>query len=162
MTLTHATHRSYLALFVFLLLVTGGGWLIGATNLPGSWYASLARPSFTPPNWLFAPVWTFLYFLIAVAGWRTYVRRPRSTEMALWVAQLVLNFCWSPVMFRMHAIGLALWVIGLLLLTIVVFVARQWSYDRIAAWLFAPYVAWVAFASLLNFSLYLLNGANPA
>ena len=157
-----AMNRNYLALVIYFLLVVGGGWLIGATNLPGSWYAALAKPSFNPPNWLFAPAWTVLYILIAVAGWRTYEARPRSAAMALWVAQLALNFSWSPVMFTMHAIGPALAVIGFLLLAILGFIARQWRHDRLAAWLFVPYAAWVAFAALLNYSLYLLNGAYPA
>ncbi len=157
-----AMKRNYLALVLFLLLVVGGGWLIGATNMPGSWYAALAKPPFNPPNWLFAPVWTILYILIAVAGWRSYEAQPRSAAMGLWVAQLVLNFCWSPVMFTRHEIGAAFAVVGLLLLAIIGFIARQWHHDRLAASLFVPYAAWVAFAALLNYSLYLLNGAHPA
>jgi translocator protein len=154
--------RSYLALVLWLLLVLGGGWLIGATNLPGDWYEALIKPSFNPPNWLFPPVWTVLYILIAIAGWRTYGAQPRSAAMGLWIAQLALNFCWSPLMFTMHAIGPALAVISLLFLAILGFVARQWRHDRLAAFLFVPYAVWVAFALLLNYSLYVLNGAHPA
>jgi tryptophan-rich sensory protein len=157
MPLTRNIARNYSTLALFLLLVVGGGWLIGATNLPGNWYAALAKPSFNPPNWLFAPVWTALYCLIAIAGWRTYIMQRHTHAMGLWVAQLVLNFAWSPVMFTMHAIGPALAIIGLLSLTIAGFIARQWRHDRVTAWLFIPYAAWVAFASLLNYSLYRLN-----
>src|SRR4051794_28977474 len=78
---------------------------------PGEWYAALAKPSFNPPNWLFAPVWTVLYVLIAVAGWRTFERDQRGGPMKLWWAQLALNFLWSPVFFGAHRIGLALLII---------------------------------------------------
>lgn len=155
--MTLALKRHYPVLIFFLLLVVGGGWLIGATNLPGSWYAALNKPSFNPPNWLFPSAWTLLYILIAFAGWRTYKSQPRGTAMLLWVAQLVLNFCWSPVMFTMHAIGPALAVVSLLLLAILGFITFQWRSDRVASWLFVPYGAWVSFATLLNYSLYRLN-----
>jgi tryptophan-rich sensory protein len=71
-------------LIPFLVIVVGGGLLIGATNLPGAWYAGLAKPSFTPPAWLFAPAWTILYVLMAIAGWRTFQRSPRSLAMGFW------------------------------------------------------------------------------
>ena len=125
MAFLHAERNRYPALACFLLLVVGGGWLIGATNLPGSWYAGLAKPSFNPPNWIFGPVWTVLYVLIAIAGWRTFTRNPRGLGMALWVAQLLVNFCWSPVMFTLHAIGAALAIISLMLILILGFIARQ-------------------------------------
>ena len=153
------TSRTLSALLLFFILVVGGGWGIGATNLPGGWYAGLSKPFFNPPNWLFAPVWTVLYVLIAFGGWRTFADQPKSPARALWCVQLALNFLWSPVMFTGHAIGAALGVITLLLLSVVGFVAVQWHRDRIAAVLFIPYLAWVAFAWLLNFSLYRLNGS---
>jgi benzodiazapine receptor len=65
-------NRSILHLIVFLVLVVGGGWIIGATNLPGPWYGALTKPPFNPPNALFPIAWTVLYVLIAIAGWRTY------------------------------------------------------------------------------------------
>jgi tryptophan-rich sensory protein len=145
------------SLILFLVLVVGGGLAIGYLTAPGQWYASLAKPSFNPPNWVFAPVWTVLYILIAVAGWRTFVRDHASVRMKLWWGQLVLNFIWSPVFFAAHQIGIALLVIVLLLAVIIAFVAASWREDRIAAWLFAPYAAWVAFASVLNASIFALN-----
>jgi translocator protein len=85
--------------------VVGGGLLIGATNLPGSRYAEHAKPWFNPPNWIFAPAWTILYVLLAIAGWRTFQSARRSLAMGFWYVQLALNFVWSPVMFTLHAIG---------------------------------------------------------
>jgi tryptophan-rich sensory protein len=144
-------------LTLFLLLVVGGGLAIGFLTAPGEWYAGLAKPPFNPPNWVFAPVWTVLYVLIAVAGWRTFESDRSSWTMKLWWAQLVLNFLWSPVFFAAHRIGLALLVILLLLAAILAFLVMSWRQSRVAAWLFAPYAAWVAFAAVLNGSIWLLN-----
>ena len=144
-------------LTLFLLLVVGGSLAIGFLTAPGEWYAGLAKPPFNPPNWVFAPVWTVLYVLIAVAGWRTFERDRSGWAMKLWWAQLVLNFLWSPVFFGAHRIGLALLVILLLLAAILAFLVMSWSQNRVAAWLFAPYAAWVAFAAVLNGSIWLLN-----
>ena len=104
----------WFSLLGFLLLVTGGGLAIGYFTAPSEWYAGLAKPSFNPPGWIFGPVWTVLYILIAVAGWRTFERDRRSWPMRLWWAQLVLNFLWPPVFFAAHRIGLALVVILLM------------------------------------------------
>jgi tryptophan-rich sensory protein len=142
---------------LFLFLVAGGGIAIGFVTAPGEWYAGLAKPSFNPPNWVFAPVWTVLYVLIAGAGWRTFEQQRHSRAMKVWWTQFALNFLWSPVFFGAHWIGLALLIILLLLVSILAFIALSWRPDRIAAWLFVPYAAWVAFASLLNESILFLN-----
>ncbi|MEP7174110.1 MAG: TspO/MBR family protein, partial [Aestuariivirga sp.] len=97
-----------LSLFYFLTLVVGCGLMIGFITAPGVWYAQLVKPTFNPPSWLFAPVWTALYILIAIAGWRTWQRNRAGWPMKLWWAQLLLNFLWSPVFFSAHRIDLAL------------------------------------------------------
>lgn len=86
-------------LVLFLVLVVGGGVLIGTATVPGEWYEALAKPAFNPPNWIFAPVWTILYVMIAVAGWRVWTRTHTAGAMAIWWLQLGLNFLWSPVFF---------------------------------------------------------------
>lgn len=149
------SHRPSLALF--LVLVVGGGLAIGYLTAPGAWYAQLAKPAFTPPGWIFGPVWTAIYALIAVAGWRAWRRDRGGWPMRLWWAQLGLNFLWSPVFFSAHQIGLALVVVLLLLGAIVAFIITSLAQDRVAAWLFVPYAAWVAFASVLNASIFALN-----
>ena len=149
-------HR-YLTLALFIALVLGGGTLIGLMTLPGEWYAGLAKPPFNPPNWIFAPVWTLLYIMVAVAGWRTLQRGPRSAAMAVWFIQLALNFVWSPVFFGAHRIGAALVIVAALLATIIAFIVICWPRDRAVALLFTPYAAWVAFATLLNGALWYLN-----
>ena len=149
-------HR-YLSLALFLLIVFGGGLAIGYATLPGDWYAGLAKPAFNPPNWVFAPAWSLLYICIALAGWRIWRADESAPLKPLWIGQLILNFLWSPVFFGRHLPGPALVVILALLATILVFIARAWDRDRIAAWLFIPYAAWVAFASLLNAAIVRLN-----
>jgi tryptophan-rich sensory protein len=147
----------WLLLILFLVLVLGGGLALGGLTVPGGWYAGLAKPSFNPAAWLFGPVWTVLYVLIAFAGWRVWQRDRSGWPMRLWWAQMALNFLWTPVYFGAHQIGLALVVILLMLAAILAFIVTAWRLDRVAAWLFAPYAAWVAFASLLNGSIWMLN-----
>lgn len=148
----------YLPLLLFLVVTVGGGLLIGATNAPDPWYAALDKPPFNPPDWLFAPVWSILYVAVAVAGWRIW-RLDDTTggAMTAWWVQLGLNFLWSPVFFTLQAPGLALAVVLALLAAIVAFILPAWRRDRTAALLFLPYGAWVAFAALLNASIWWLN-----
>jgi len=147
----------YLTLALFLILVVGGGTLMGASNIPGPWYEALQKPWFNPPNWLFGPAWTVLYVLIAIAGWRTWEHARGGRAMKLWWAQLALNFLWSPVFFTLQSIGGGLLVVSLMLLSILAFIALTWNRDRVAAFLFVPYAAWVAFATALNASIWWLN-----
>jgi benzodiazapine receptor len=146
-----------LQLLVFVVGVVGVGWLIGATNPPGEWYAGLAKPGFVPPNWAFPVAWTILYIMIAVAGWRTFRRDPSGKAMLVWATQLVLNFAWSRVMFTMHQIGAALVILIGLFVAIVTYIGIQASRDRLAAALFLPYAAWVGFAGVLNAAIWRLN-----
>ncbi|WP_170372407.1 TspO/MBR family protein [Ruegeria arenilitoris] len=141
----------------FLVLVLGGGILIGTLTGPGEWYANLNKPVFNPPGWVFGPVWTVLYVLIAMAGWRQFERDRGSPAMRLWWAQLGLNFLWSPAFFVLHQPWLALAVILSLLVVIVLFIKHVRPVDRVSAWAFVPYLAWVAFATVLNLSTAVLN-----
>jgi benzodiazapine receptor len=147
----------YVSLVAFLALTLGGGLALGFLTAPGEWYAGLAKPSFNPPAWLFGPVWSLLYVLIAISGWRMWQHGRKSMAMTLWWAQLVLNFAWTPIFFAAHQIGVAFGVILLMLVAILAYIATGWRQDRLAAWLFVPYAAWVAFASLLNGSIWMLN-----
>lgn len=147
----------FLSLALFVVLVVGGGSLIGINNVPGEWYQALAKPPFNPPNWIFGPVWTILYVLIAVAGWRVWKAERTGGAMSVWWLQLGLNFLWSPVFFTLNQIGLAFLVIVVLLFAIFAFIRINWHRDRTSAVLFLPYAAWVAFAALLNGSIWLLN-----
>lgn len=146
-----------LVYLIFIAAVVAGGILIGINTPPGSWYQALEKPAFNPPNWIFAPVWSVLYVLIGIAGAHTFLRERRSPAMRLWFAQLVFNFAWSPVFFALHEIALALIVILALLVSICGFIIVSWSRDRLSAFLFLPYLAWVLFATALNASILGLN-----
>jgi benzodiazapine receptor len=148
---------AWITLIAFFIVTLGGGLTIGYVTRPGEWYASLAKPAFNPPDWIFAPTWTLLYVFIAVAGWRIFAREPFSPAMAVWVAALALNFLWSPVFFGLHRPDAALVIVAALLAAILIFIALAARIDAIAAILFAPYALWVGFATLLNAAIWRLN-----
>ena len=158
-TLAHTwrTPRSLIILAVFLVVVLGVGSVLGILTAPGEWFASLDKPPFNPPSWLFGPVWLALYVLIAIAGWRTFLREPNGPAMKLWYGQMALNWLWSPAFFSLHWLWGAFVVIVAMLGLIFAFIARNWAEDRTSAWLFVPYAAWVSFATLLNLSIAILN-----
>lgn len=149
--------RDLLWIVLFLVIALGGGLAVGFVTRPDHWYARLRKAPFNPPNWVFAPIWTILYVLIAVAGWRIFARAPGGAAMGLWVAALALNFLWPPVFFRLHWPAVALGVVLALLLADILFVVASWPVDQVAALLFVPYIAWVAFAALLNAAIVRLN-----
>lgn len=156
-TADHGTPRSWVILALFLIAVIGIGALIGTQSVPGAWYEGLNKPPFNPPNWVFGPVWFTLYAMIAVAGWRVFMRNPASPAAKFWGAQMVLNWSWSPVWFTLQMIWPAFVIIVALWLCIAGFIVTTWKTDRLAAGLFLPYLAWVSFATLLNLSIGLLN-----
>lgn len=149
-----------LAVFVALcLLVSGIGGAITATSV-GTWYQTLMKPPFNPPDWVFAPVWITLYLLMAVAGWRVWRRAglgPGRRALVVFAMQLGLNLAWSFLFFGLRRIDLALVEIVFLLVAIIANTVLFWRIDRLAGILFVPYLLWVAYAIALNASLWLLN-----
>jgi tryptophan-rich sensory protein len=156
------TSRDLLGLFVFIILclaVSGIGGAVTATSV-GTWYQTLEKPLFNPPDWLFAPVWTALYILMGIAAWRVW--RLRSFEatykaLAVFAVQLSLNLAWSFLFFGLQRIDLALVEIVILLVAIITNTIMFWRVERLAGLLFVPYTAWVTYATILNASLWLLN-----
>jgi tryptophan-rich sensory protein len=146
-----------IALVAFLILTLGGGSLIGSSFAPGEWYAALEKPAFNPPGWLFGPVWSALYILIAIAGWRTWNRGYRGLAMQLWFAQLGVNFIWTPVFFGAGMLGFAAIVIAVLIVLVSLYIRLTWHRDRISALLMTPYLAWISFAAILNISIWWMN-----
>ena len=148
-----------IVLLVLSLLVGGVSGGVTAKNVV-SWYPTLHKAAFNPPNWVFGPVWTALYIMMAVAAWRVWRKRDSARirgALALYGLQLALNFAWSLIFFGAHAIGAALVDIGLLLAAVLATAAAFHRIDRPAPLLMAPYGAWVAFATLLNFAIWRLN-----
>ena len=154
--------RDFFSLLVFLVLAfaaAAAGGAVTATSVHG-WYQGLAKPAFNPPDWLFAPVWSVLYVMIALAGWRLWRRRTAARALAAlrwWAVQLAFNLGWSFVFFGARLPGAALADIALLLGAIGGTIGLAARVDRAAAWLLAPYLAWVSFAAVLNAAIWYLN-----
>lgn len=151
--------RSALVLAGWLALSFGAAAL-GSVFMPGEWYAGLRKPSWNPPNWIFGPVWTALYILMAVAAWLVWRRAGWSgarTALVLFLAQLFLNALWSPLFFGLKNPLLALVDLVLLWLALLLTLVAFWKIRKLAGALLLPYVAWVTFAGALNFALWRLN-----
>lgn len=149
----------FIGFLALCLVVSAIGGAVTATSV-GNWYRTLAKPPFNPPDWVFAPVWTVLFFMMAVAGWRVWRRDGRRwtrLPLALYALQLALNLVWSIAFFGMRSIGGALVDIVALLLAILATTAVFWRRDRVAGMLFIPYATWVAFAAVLNAAIWRLN-----
>ncbi len=124
------------------------------------WFASLNRPSFSPPNWIFGPVWTILYILLGISLFLIWKQIPSKVRnKALWIfsVQMFLNFIWSFLFFYFNQIGLALIVIIGLWLSITVMLVSFYKIKPLAAYLNVPYLLWITFASVLNAGYYFLN-----
>jgi benzodiazapine receptor len=133
--------------------------LFTADAIPG-WYASLNRPSFNPPNWLFGPVWTMLYILMGISLFLIWQQKPdkqRNQAIGFFLFHLFLNFCWSFIFFYFKMMGLALFEIILLWMSIVVMMVMFYRIKPLAAYLNIPYLIWVSFATVLNAAYFALN-----
>ncbi len=146
----------WITLIIFLI-ITAGAASFGATNQPGKFYDDLRKPSWNPPAWLFGPVWTILYIMIAIAGWLVWRQTGLSVVLGVWAVQILLNALWSVVAFRFNRLDYAFYNIAALWLSIILFMVLAWPVDRIATYLFMPYLLWVSFASWLNLTLWRLN-----
>ena len=151
-------HLPVLPLFILLAFLPA---VFGARFAPGEWYLELAKPAWTPPGWLFGPVWFVLYVTIGVAAWLVW-RRARFGDAPVawiaWGAQLVLNGAWSWIFFGLRAPGPALIEIVVLWLAILATILAFRRLRPVAAALLLPYLAWVGFATALNAAIWRLNG----
>jgi benzodiazapine receptor len=137
--------------------------LTGAWLRPGEWYERLKKPSWRPPNRLFAPVWTILYVMIAVAGWLIWREAGfagAGLALAVYALQLVLNAAWTPLFFGLHRPDLGFVLIVLIWISIIATIVLFYPIDVEAALLLVPYLAWVTFATALNFAIWRLNAVN--
>ena len=151
--------KSILGLLGWLGVTFAAAWA-GSRFMPGAWYAALAKPAWNPPNAIFAPVWSVLYGLMAVAAWLVWRRAGFSgagAALGLFAVQLILNALWSYLFFGRHQPGLAFGDIVVLWVAILSVVLLFLRVDRVAGALLLPYLAWVSFAAYLNFTLWRLN-----
>ena len=142
------------------LVVTFGVATVGGIATSGSlrsWYPTLTKPAWNPPGWVFGPVWTALYAMMAVAAWLVWRQAGWGGPLAMFGVQLALNAAWSPLFFGLRRIDLALGDIVLLWAAIVATMVAFCKVTPAAGWLFVPYLLWVTFAAALNFALWRLN-----
>lgn len=129
----------------------------GMVFRPDEWYAALAKPPWTPPDWVFGPVWAVLYIFIAIAGWLIFSLPGTQLARGLWVAQIALNALWPFVFFGLHSLWLALADIAALMVCIAFLMYTADSVHRAVTWLLAPYLAWVSYAFMLTAAILLGN-----
>jgi tryptophan-rich sensory protein len=152
-----------LKLLIAIAVPVGTGALAGYFTASGvdTWYRTIEKPAWNPPDAVFAPVWTTLYILMGIAFylvWKSNVApelKRRATVM--WIVQLVLNAAWSFLFFNRHAIGLALIEIIILWLAILLTIILFARIRKVAAWLLVPYISWVSFATILTYTIWKLN-----
>ncbi len=139
----------------FAVAVVGG--MVTASSIP-NWYAGLTKPSWTPPSWVFGPVWSILYLSMAVAAWLVWRRGKALIPLALFAIQLAINAAWSWLFFGLHNPGVAFVDIVFLWAAIAATTVAFWHRSALAGILFVPYLAWVSFACVLNFAVWQMNG----
>ena len=148
-----------LSLAISVIVGLSGGFF-SVSEIPG-WYVHLSKPSWNPPNWIFAPVWTSLFVLNGISlflVWKNSApARLKKIAIALFSIQLVLNFFWSFFFFHQHAMGWALVEIVILWIFILLTIFAFGKISNLAAWLLVPYICWVSFAVVLNYSIWKLN-----
>jgi tryptophan-rich sensory protein len=148
----------FVGCLVLCQLAGGLGVIATIPNIP-TWYMTIHKPFFNPPNWIFGPVWTILYTLMAVSLYLVIRSSHADRSKALWLffIQLVLNALWSFLFFQYHLLLISLVEIILMLATIVAFTVVSYRINRTASYCFMPYIAWVSFATLLNAGIWYLN-----
>ncbi len=153
------TKNKYLSLII-IFLITFLAPTIGSyatTTFKEPWYSELIQPSFNPPSWVFAPVWTMLYVLMSIAIWRVWTKSFNTKIIKLYFVHLFFNSTWSVIFFGFHQIGLALINILIILFFIIVLKKEFLKIDKLSFYLMTPYLAWSSFALILNSSIFLLN-----
>lgn len=143
-----------LTAFVVLVLAAASS---GMLFQPKEWYRSLRKPSWTPPNWAFGPVWLVLYVMIAIAGYRVWSAAGMSLPIVFWVAQLVFNALWSYLFFSRRRMDLAFKDAIAMWLSIAAFIVTAWPISHLASLLFVPYLVWVTIAAALNRTVWRMN-----
>lgn len=155
--------RRFLPPIIFILLSNSAGLLgsIFTSSAIPTWYATLVKPSFNPPSWVFGPVWTLLYTFMGLAAflvWKRGWKKPEvKSALLVFGIQLTLNALWSIIFFGMKELGIAFGEIVLMWLAIIATMRAFFRLDRRAGWLLAPYLGWVTFAATLNYALWSLN-----
>ena len=148
----------YLALFLFLsyFMSWWGGYIIDYFKEP--WYSTIIKPSFNPPDWVFAPVWISLYLLMGYASWLMWSSKNNTQKILnIYFIHLIFNASWTVTFFAFHQILASLILIGLIILFVIWLIKLYYSINKISAYLMVPYLSWLCFAFVLNYSIFTLN-----
>ena len=153
------TNNKYLSLFLILLITfiasAIGGFTTASFKEP--WYSEIILPSFNPPSWVFAPVWTTLYIIMSIAIWKIWINSFNSNILKLYFIHLFFNATWSIVFFGFHQIGLALINLIIILIFIILLMKKYLIRDKVSFYLMTPYLIWSSYALILNSSIFILN-----
>ncbi|AKN30811.1 TspO [Clostridium carboxidivorans P7] len=154
--------KSIVSLIVSIIIAEGIGILSAILGMSNSkTYMNFNKPSFSPPSWVFPIVWTILFFLIATAAYRIWMRGKQGENIKkaieLYAVQLMLNFLWTIIFFRFRLYGIAFFELLILLVAILITTFEFDKIDKISAYLMIPYILWVSFAAVLNYTIWMLN-----
>ena len=154
--------KNFILLLLCIFIVLGIGFLSGIATMESvnGWYTTLRKPSFNPPNYLFGPVWTILYFLMGISIYLIIISpasREKNKAILFFCIQLILNFCWSFIFFYFKLLGIALVEIIILWIFILLTIIQFKKVKPVSSYLQWPYLIWVTFASILNASIFYLN-----
>ena len=151
--------NKYLSLIIILLITfiapMIGGYATSTFKEP--WYSQIILPSFNPPSWVFAPVWSTLYLLMSLAIWRVWIKFFDTKLLKIYFVHLFFNSTWSVVFFGFHLIGAALINLVIILIFISILMKEYFSRDKVSFYLMTPYLIWSSYAFILNSSIFLLN-----
>ncbi|MDC0450209.1 tryptophan-rich sensory protein [Pelagibacteraceae bacterium] len=153
------TKNKYLSLFLIILITSLASAIGGftTTSFKEPWYSEIILPSFNPPSWVFAPVWTTLYIMMSIAIWKIWINSFDIKILKLYFIHLFFNGTWSVVFFGFHQIGLALINLIIILIFIVLLMKSYLTRDKISFYLMIPYLLWSSYALILNSSIFLYN-----
>ena len=153
------TKNKYLSLFLIILITSLASAIGGftTTSFKEPWYSEIILPSFNPPSWVFAPVWTTLYIMMSIAIWKIWINSFDININKLYFIHLFFNGTWSIVFFGFHQIGLALINLVIILIFIALLMKSYFTRDKISFYLMIPYLLWSSYALILNSSIFLYN-----
>tara|TARA_B100001057_G_scaffold451081_1_gene493724 strand:- start:1136 stop:1597 length:462 start_codon:yes stop_codon:yes gene_type:complete len=149
-------YLSFLIIFLITFLAPLiGGYVTASFKEP--WYTQIILPSFNPPSWVFAPVWSTLYLMMSFATWKVWINSFDKSLLKLYFIHLFFNSTWSIVFFGFHQIGLALINLIIILVFILLLIRKYFKLDKVSFYLMVPYLLWSTYALILNISIFLLN-----
>ena len=153
------TKNKYLSLAIIILITFSASFIGGyvTTSFKEPWYSEIILPSFNPPSWVFAPVWTTLYIMMSLAIWRVWIKLSDKKILEIYLYHLFFNATWSVIFFGFHLIELALFNLIIILFFIIKLMRIYFEKERFSFYLMVPYLLWSSYAFILNLTIAILN-----